>query len=67
MSGVGNVPIPERDDELGQPPYTDRIAIASSKSKIRHLDLTTVVHQKIGSLEISVQDPVFVAMGNRGE
>ena len=63
-SGVGDVPIPECDDELSQSPYADGIAIASGESKICHLYLTTIVHQKVGRLEISVQDPVFVTMGN---
>ena len=62
-----DIPVPERDDELGQPPYTDGVTIASGESKIRHLDLTTVIHQEVGRLEVSVQDPVFVTMGNGGE
>ena len=66
-SGVGDIPIPERDDKLGQSPYTNRVTVASGESKVRYFNLTTIVHQKVGRLEISVQDPVFVTMGNCGE
>ena len=66
-SGVGDIPIPECDDELGQPADTDRVAVASGKPKIGYLNLTTVVHQKVRRFEISVQDPIFVTMGNGGE
>ena len=67
MNGIEDIPIPECDDELSQSPYPDRITIASGESKVRYLNLTAIVHQKIGCLEISVQDPVFMAVCNGGE
>ena len=52
---------------VGSIPHASRVTVASGESKVHYLNLTTVVHQKVGLLEISVQDPIFMTMSKSGE
>lgn len=47
--------------ELGR-----RIPIVPRHTKIRNLDLSAIVHQDVGGLEISMQDPIAVEVLDGG-
>ena len=55
--------MPKHYNQLGQSTYTNRVTATLGLPKVCDLDLTVIVHQKVGRLEIPMQDPVFVAVG----
>ena len=64
---VEDIPVPKHYNQLGQSRYTDGVTATSGEPKVCDLDLAVIVHQKVGRLEIPMQDPVFVAVGDCGE
>ncbi len=50
--------VPEGDDELGELRWW--IAVVSCHAEVGDFDLAPVVHQDVGCLQITVQDPVAV-------
>ena len=64
---VEDILVPKRYNQLGKSPYTDVVTVTLGEPKVCDLDLAAIVHQKVGRLEIPMQDPVFVAAGDCGE
>jgi len=47
--------------------YAHWVSISSGKTKVRYFDRPAVVHKKITGLEISMEDPIGMAVGHSGE
>lgn len=63
--GLDYVPVPKSYYQLGH--VAKRISVRPGEAKVGHLNLATIVHEKVASLEISVNDPVVVTKSNSGE
>lgn len=58
--------VPEGDDELGE--FGGRVADVAGHAEVGDLELAAVVEEEIGGLEVAVEDPVVVEVGDaRGE
>jgi hypothetical protein len=62
-----HVPIPKGDNELCHPSDADWIPISSRKTKVSDLDRTTIIHEEVACLQVAVQNPVGMTMGNSGQ
>jgi hypothetical protein len=62
-----HAPIPKGDNELRHPSYADWISVSSCETKVCDLDRTAIVHEEVARLQVAVQDPVGMAMGDGGQ
>ena len=62
-----HAPIPKGDNELCHPSDADWISVSSRETKVCDLDRTAIVHEEVARLQVAVQDPVGMAMGNGGQ
>ena len=58
----GRVPVPERDDSVGQPALLVSGILGPGQAKVSDLQAAAVVHQQVGGLQVPVQDVVQVAV-----
>ena len=62
-----HTPIPKGDNELRHPSDADRISVSSCETKVCDLDRTAIVHEEVARLQVAVQNPVGMAMGDGGQ
>ena len=62
-----HAPIPKGDNELCHTPDADWISVSSCETKVCDLDRTAIIHEEVARLQVAMQDPVGVAMGNGGQ
>jgi len=62
-----HAPIPKGDNELCHPSDADWIPVSSRETKICDLDRAAIVHEEVARLQVAVQNPVRVAMGDGGQ
>ena len=55
---MGNLPVPECDDELCKATNTDGVTVPTRQAKICDLDYAAIVHEQIARLEITMKNPI---------